>query len=522
MGGRKKPKYLGGCAVCGAGKGHRHWDITFRGGHRQGYPLEQARGKRVGNITLPMRYPYESAYDFDPRMCNPCYEKLNQGIMPPPAPFTHPRPIAESKKKGRRKRPRRPSNQSLSSSSDSAAADTQGSGSPSVPPPPPTPPSPPQSTPPATPPQVPPSPTSPASIPPETTSPSQSETALETLSDVAEAAEAGDVIPDWTHPVTSPMSFWWWSRHAIIRQPGILDFLHQPIEEKLPAVIKQVQLIVEMDRRSSVALNARDITRVMDSGETNTMEAWAGVLHRSRFQEAVAWTDQEGLFDDHIMRFETSKEGCCVYSNFPQRCERLIPPDGADMKEFDDVITGWVEGVRTYNDVPRAVVGTLGDSPALHLSPEQKAIERLRWQVLVPAAHVGRLIGWSDVAARRNELLDTSAGDVDEWPLHVRKDRALHSGRDAFVFFTEHGSCNGLHKDPVGGFAQLAFGWKVFIWWDAAEYTHLVDRKRPSQGINLRFAANARTLRWTLLAPGDTIFIHLSTLHWCHPQWCCA
>src|SRR6185437_9226220 len=54
---------------------------------------------------------------------------------------------------------------------------------------------------------------------------------------------------------------------------------------------------------------------------------------------------------------------------------------------------------------------------------------------------------------------------------------------------------------------------KLWLWWDAEETAHLVKRSQPTLGINLVKAAESATLRWTLQAPGQTLFIHPDQCH---------
>ena len=189
------------------------------------------------------------------------------------------------------------------------------------------------------------------------------------------------------------------------------------------------------------------------------------------------------------------------------------------MKELEDSLGDWMEGICQYGRVDeRTEVGTQGDNPCISMSREQREEKRLKWQVLIKSRDVHQQLGegWaSDVntSGMEQELLQSAS--PPSWPQYVRRQRNLHGGRDVFIFFTQCGSGNGLHKDPAGGLAHMAVGWKVFVWWDAADTSHVLNPKQPERGISLLRAAEplVPSLRWTLLAPGDTLFIHPDQCH---------
>jgi hypothetical protein len=319
----------------------------------------------------------------------------------------------------------------------------------------------------------------------------------------------------------------WWGEHLWAHDSAVQPFISEPIEQRLLRIHQQVSTVVEMDRCTAFT-SAKSITQVMDERECNSSGLWASLLTAERFLKPVRWEgDVKEPFAEHIRRFERTTQGCILYFDFPQQSRIFNRAGYSTEAEADAFFSGGYENwmLQVSRGATRQTVGRQVDNAELAsaLPQDVRRLQRQKWQALVPASAKQQFIGWDDTEAMDHDLLATFHGNGQgnedsapqtSWPEHLRDQESLLSGRDAWVFFTEGPSGNGLHKDPVGGFATLVRGWKVWLWWDAEDSDHMVNRSKPALGIRVvKAAAESATLRWTLQAPGQTLFVHPDQCH---------
>ncbi len=514
------PKYRGGCAACGASHNHSRWHATFKAQHPTGYDIEEWRGTLVGNVTLPQNDPVFRHHTATcNRLCKTCYSALGRGEIPGDCPRYHRQPTNPPLNVVYGKRQRGP-----------------------FPPPSPQPASP--ASQPSTPPSAaalgvlqqaiqqlsaqPSSATSPAarrqrrlSAPPAaaTTQPQPPAATVAAAPLPAAAASqpaalAAPVVAAGGDPVQRALGeFLWWSKYVWVADREVRVFLAEPIARRLDRIIQQVQATVEMDRCSAFTdSETRNVTRVLADNTPNTIDAWRQALTLDRYVEAVHWTgDREAELCDHIKRFEVGEDGVVVYSHCPAMRSRLF-----DEKQPEDWHKEghmhWLEAVRGRKRPTQ--LGTIGDHPVLTdpMGAELRRVERHRWQMTVGADMREELLRWEESGAGDEDVL-AAIDDADLWPPTHRELRDVHCGRDIIVMVNQGPSGNGLHRDPVGGLASLVKGWKLWMWYDAADFAHLDDPSKLNRGIHLSRTAQVASFRWSLLGPGQTLFIHPDQPH---------
>ena len=457
--GRRGGMYIKPCGWCGGGWNTKRWRDT-RKLSRDGYPVQRWRGVVLANgVRLPAELPNEQG-GANYQLCGVCYFALLHGQVPPvrrrlppllqlPPPPPQPAGLA-----------------ALSAAAEQLAT------------------------------------------PPPAGTPSADCSALDSLSsaavihdlDVSQSALDDDagvaqlaVDDRMGPPVVEDEG--WWHLHRYAHDGEAQAVCSQPISQHLRAVVAQVTRVVAVD------LDEAEGDKVIggsDSLDVNSKENWSSVLTEGRYVAARVWQPLDGNEKDcwlrHIALFDAGVDSV-VYSDFPQG------PPGLERRELHDAqrdraearLADWTEQLRR----------------AECTQPKSLGSGRSRLQTL--SADPGRSLSWIDDDAAQRDLL--TLGPRIELPEQLQSELSLHTGQQLYVFFNEGGSGNPAHKDPVAGYSTLAMGWKVFIWWDAADASLFVNKRQHPLAIRLSRAASTPSLRWTLLGPGQTIFLHPDSFH---------
>ena len=336
-----------------------------------------------------------------------------------------------------------------------------------------------------------------------------------------------------------------------------LDAVRWACDPELPAIVQGmtparlaravpswVQRVVEGDRAASPGCDSRDYTRVLDDREANSIDAWGSVLTEERFVAPRLWPRttahsplpaRDGLLE-HVSSFETGLDDCVVYRDFPNRpheymaeagCAPSLATLGVTAQHWARWTCEVLRADQTDTQVTSVVLGHMhdGDPGPAPTWPEP----RQRHTAIIGGARFTSLMFGDDEEGRQARMEDDlnqyDCLQCDEllWPAHLRYAAPLYSGDTSMTFFTDNWSGNTAHKDPVGGYSMLVTGWKVFVWWGVMDSPAMgFDIAQPlhEQGIRpsllqqrQREGSAPKSLRWTLLTPGDTIFIHPDVVH---------
>jgi hypothetical protein len=524
---RKQAQYRGDCAWCGAGRDHSLWKAT-RQVSRTGYSSALFAGKVLATgVHVPSPMPHEDGGK-NHRICNRCYQLLSRGILPPDHagpvvwrdrhPAVPPQPVPPLA-------PQLLPSQSCAATGLTALfeAAEQLSAQPSVAP-------------------LPAAPLPDGALPDhlrpfvaqcslsygtvadgkgDDMRPADNDLELPSVEErsLSPAADSGEhrlpvtapsppveerALSDPLSPVMRELSAEWWEKHRFAHDVEVHRLRGESIQSYLVSVVAQVQRVVQLDSSSGVAA-----VRIFSDASDNTTTKWAALLTMERYVSPQSWPVSEGETDSwltHIHRFDAGSDSV-VYSNFPQQ-PHIVQRDQLDGQRRQQAETA----IQEWTDIINAIYGPLQPESADY----SVGHDRLKWQVFVPAfdrtSLDARYFDWNDAEAIARDLFSFN-NELAKPSSHLRYQLPLHRGESLYLFFTNGGSGNGAHKDPVGGFSTLVMGWKVFIWWDAADGNLWCDKAQPELGIRLSGAAAAASLRWTLLGPGATIFLHPDCLH---------
>jgi hypothetical protein len=465
----KKAKYRGGCGWCGAGRDHERW-IHTRSLSRTGYAVEPWRDCVLpSGVRLPAQLPREQGGS-NSRLCSYCYFTLRDGALPLQCTgrpdLLLPELLLSSP-------PQAAGLVALSAAAERLDAQPPGASlSAAI--------------------------ALPDARPPATT-PSANFIALHSLSS---AAVEDDMDVGKPTAQDAVLSADWWETHRYAHDSKAIALCSQHIRVHLQAVVMQVTRVVAQD--ISAPVDVAPALRIIGGRahqDLNSEQNWAALLTAERHVAARPWRDEQPLVGDekdcwleHIARFDAGVNNV-VYSDFPQGPPGLRREQLHDARrvQAETSLAAWMADLKQREQNTPLDVGH----------------GRTRLQTL--SDDRGKSLNWDDGDALRRDLLNS--GQPELLPAPLQAELLLHTGQQLYIFFTAGGSGNGAHKDPVGGYSTLATGWKVFIWWDAADGGLFINSRRQHLGIRLSRAATTPSLRWTLLGPGDTIFLHPDCIH---------
>lgn len=265
---------------------------------------------------------------------------------------------------------------------------------------------------------------------------------------------------------------------------------------------------------------------------TVTMDKWRQMFHPQRMIEVVEWDENKPECWERLWMAEAGGKECAFigYRPFP-----LGPSHRADYNTWVSelaVKTQWYQNKELLDCGPMDEkeddgVVILKDTDSFETfkkKSKQLRIRRHRSVLQLPDyrrnqtnADMNELCEWEVCNYREaagNELLEI---DKLRDPLAI-VDAGLISGEQKAIFLTHGPSCNSAHVDSIGGASCLVFGWKVFVMWDAKEWTigvgQWVERMgdiAPAIPINdfIRFPS----LRWTLIGPNSSVIIPADRPH---------